>query len=159
MSNREKEIYSECKLQTRIISVLLNKMPAHQSGKDNVCKKLNNTKGAIGLIDEDPQAPPSPYLKKANLKEEKEGLKLYIDNNGNKLIVVCPNLETWFLNILKEEKINLKGYGFSKDIDEITPNFFEIEIRSNLSNFQRLLHGLMEKDNKKLITLKKFLEE
>jgi len=159
MSNSEKEIYSECKLQTIIISVLLNKKPAHQSGKDDVCNKLNNTKGAIGLIDEDPQAPPSPYLKKVNLKEEKEGLKLYIDNNGNKLIVVCPNLETWLLNTFKEEKINLKDYGFSKDISEITPKNFEIQVSSNVSDFQRILHNLIKENNKKIITLKEFLEK
>jgi hypothetical protein len=149
-------IYVECNTDRILIYVLTNKTPnevEHCTGKGGVLEKLEYFGGSVGVIDKDPEAQQDSRIKNFNFVGSKFSLELYEDKDrNNKLIVLCPRLEDWILEIVKEEDINLNNFGFSED-----SNRFHKQANLNLNKFQTLLHKLIERKNEKLIFLRDFI--
>jgi hypothetical protein len=149
-------IYVECNTDRILIYVLTNKTPnavEHCAGKGGVLEKLEYFRSSIGVIDEDPEAQQDSRIRNFNFTGSKFSLEIYENKDkNNKLIVLCPRLEDWILEIVKEEDINLNNFGFSED-----PNKFHKQANLNLAKFQALLHTLIKTNNEKLIFLRDFI--
>jgi hypothetical protein len=154
-------IYVECKADKSLVHVIANIRPyeiEHCSGKNEVLKRLSKDKRSIGIIDEDPDAPSPTELKefecKFKYRKSELSLKFYYEkSNNNLLIIICPNLENWIIEASKEEKINLNSY----DLPSNPVDFHNI-INPNITKFQNLLHGLLKRKNKRLLTLRECIE-
>jgi hypothetical protein len=68
------------------------------------------------------------------------------------IIVICPRLEEWILEIAKQENINLSEFNLPDN-----PSEFHSTVNFNITNFQKLLHKLKETENKRLLALKEFI--
>jgi hypothetical protein len=149
-------IYVECKPDKTLVIVLTNKTPDeifHFGGKSEIFRRMQRERNVIGIVDEDPSAPTHPYIRNLNLENQKYSLKLYLDKpRANKLIVICPRLEDWILEIAKQENINLSDFKIPDN-----PSEFHSTVNFNITNFQKLLHKLKETENKRLLALKEFI--
>jgi hypothetical protein len=150
-------IYVECKADKSLVHVIVDIESCkieHCFGKNEVLKKLLKDKKSIGIIDEDPNAPSPPELKKFKYRKSKLSLKFYYEeSNNNLLIIICPNLENWIIEACIEEKINLNSYDLPSN-----PVDFHSIINSKITKFQNLLHKLLEEKNKRLLTLGECIE-
>ena len=71
------------------------------------------------------------------------------------LIIICPRLEDWIIKASIEEKINLNNY----DLPSNPVDFHSIiNINPNITKFQNLLHELLKKENKRLLTLRECIK-
>jgi len=152
-------IYVECKADKSLVHVIADIRPyeiEHCPGKNEVLKKLLKDKRSIGIIDEDPNAPLPPELKKLKFEcRESSRLSLkfcYERSNNNLLIIICPNLEKWIIEASIEGEINLNSY----DLPSNPVDFHNI-INLNITKFQNLLHVLKRK-NKRLLTLRECIK-
>jgi len=144
-------IYVECKADKSLVHVIADIRPyeiEHCPGKNEVLKKLLKDKSSIGIIDEDPNAPSPNKLKelKFECRESRLSLKFcYERSNNNLLIIICPRLEDWIIEASIEEKINLNSYDLPSN-------------PANITKFQNLLHELLKKENKRLLTLRECIK-
>jgi len=95
-----------------------------------------------GLIDEDPQSPQPPLLRRFKLLSDERSarLKIYEDKNGNRIIMLSPNLEEWIIGSAREIGLKLKSYGLPEkggDLHRI--------INLDLRKFQDLILDLKDK--------------
>jgi len=95
-----------------------------------------------GLIDEDPQSPQPPLLRRFKLLSDERSarLKIYEDKNGNRIIMLSPNLEEWIIGSAREIGLKLKSYGLPDkggDLHRI--------INLDLRKFQDLILDLKDK--------------
>ncbi len=148
-------IYVECKADKALIHHLsVSSKIIHSGNRGEICKVLEKTENSIGIMDEDPNSPQPHYFKKLKHIQSKEGLKLYKDKErDNKVILICPRLEEWVLEIVKEEKININDFDLPTD-----PNQFHKRVNVNISKFQQLVNTL-KKENRKLQILINFIKD
>jgi hypothetical protein len=136
-------IILECNADETLVTALGFNDIQHESGRGEVCKKVRKTDGAFGLIDEDPLAVPDPYLKLFTLSTNEKSLRLFVENNGNRRIVVIrPRLEDWILQTAKISKVSMKDFdlpGTSKELHDILNNYPRKKIR-----FKELVEHLLE---------------
>lgn len=145
-------IYVECKPDKALINHLIGGDIEHLGNKSEVCKRLEKLKNSIGIIDEDPNSPKPHYLKKLQYIKEKDDLKLYKDNeNNNKVILICPRLEEWILDIVRKEEINLKDHNFPDN-----PNEFHNIVNINITEFQLLINKIKKRKKQKIINVGRF---
>ena len=154
-------IYVECKPDEVLIKNLVKmkisrKRVIHAGNKPEVCKSLKRNKNCIGIIDEDPWSFQPSYLSELKVKFDnlnKYGIKvLYDDPRNNYLILLCPRLEEWILNCVKEIKINIKSFG----LPDTGERLHEC-INLNLENFKKLINHLENHGSIRITEFKKLL--
>lgn len=149
-------IYLECKPDKALASALgiPRREISHERGKTKVCKKLEKYNNSKGLVDEDPFGTQPRYIEKLKVRSNKHSVKILQDEkNNNYLIVLCPALEGWVLEAVKEAKIDISNYGLPSE-----PNRFHTAINTRLGNFERLLEDLIKQKSAMLKTLETFLK-
>ncbi|MDK2781940.1 MAG: hypothetical protein PWR13_968 [Archaeoglobi archaeon] len=149
-------LYVECHPDTVLVRTLgiPRREIRHVHSKGNVCNRLSKSENSKGLLDEDPYSSQPNYLKKLRLVDERDDLKLLMDNrNSNKVIVVCPTLEGWIIATSKEAGINLRDFSLPDD-----PHGLHKIINLNLDKFEALVKELLGK-SQRMDTLKRFLTE
>lgn len=149
-------IYVECYPDTVLVKTLgiPRRKIIHAHSKGNVCNRLSKSKNSKGMVDEDPYSSQPNYLKKLRLVDERDDLKLLMDNrNNNKLIVVCPTLEGWIIATSKEAGISLRDFNLPNNPDRLHET-----INLNLGKFEALIKELVNK-SQRMDTLKRLLTE
>jgi len=149
-------IYCECKPDEVLIKVLINKKPKHGDNKSEICKRLENEKDKIALLDKDPTSSQPPYLKNLSKINNYSDLKLeicYDSVRNNKIILLNPRLEDWILRVAKNVGVNPIDFDLPKN-----PKSLHKEINSKLDNFRRFLKKLLQESPKELQILRKELE-
>ncbi|MCL5408810.1 MAG: hypothetical protein M1135_02145 [Candidatus Omnitrophica bacterium] len=136
-------IYVECKSDVALVESLgiSRKEIEHKSGKSGVCKILQKQSNSIGLVDEDPGAGNPSYIKTLKSLNEKNDIKIFIDNiNKNKLIMLCPQLEGWILKVSKKSGIKFEKYGLSNG------ERLHSKINLKIPDFKKFLKELSKTD-------------
>jgi hypothetical protein len=151
-------IYTECKPDSALVKTLgiSKKQIIHVGNKPEVCKRLEKDKNCIGLVDEDPSSFQPPYLKKLQEKENLSdcGLKILNDNaKNNDLIILCPRLEEWVLEAIKQAEVDIKKYNLPADSKKLHD-----KINLVLDKFEMLIKDLKEK-SKMIKALEKAIKE
>jgi deoxyadenosine/deoxycytidine kinase len=81
------------------------------------------------------------------------GRLLLDEKNQNYLIVLCPRLEDWILNVTKEISINVSKYGLPND-----PNELHEALNIKLDKFRDLIDKIKQK-SEMLKTLEEFIKK
>ena len=105
---------AECKPDTLLVKLLTGQAVDHRGGKARLIKMMiRSSEQSKGLIDEDPQSPQPPLIKRFRLLHDEQTLRLkvYEDENGNKLIMLSPSPEEWILGSAREAGLMLESYG------------------------------------------------
>lgn len=148
-------IYPECEADTALVKAfgIPRKEVEHSHGKGNVCNRLEKTKNSKGLVDEDPLSAQPTYIGRLKPLLNKHGVKLLLDEkNQNHLIVLCPRLEDWILNVTKEVNIDVLKYGLPND-----PNRLREALNIKLDKFKDLIDNIKQK-SEMLKTLEEFIK-
>lgn len=148
-------IYLECKPDKALVGALgvPRKEIRHLFSKGNVCNKLEKSRNSRGLVDEDPLSTQPSYIRKLKPYSEKAGIKLLHDeDNQNYLIILCPTLEEWILEVVKEVGIDMSSYGLPDDTSRLHE-----AINTKLKNFKYLLDDIKQKSSM-LKTLEGFVK-
>jgi len=89
----------------------------HSSGRSNVSKRLQKKSGFLGVIDEDPGAAQDSYLKRvfATSPVYSDDYISYVEADGNRLLIIRPDLEGLTIKLAKDKNIDLKKFGLSME--------------------------------------------
>jgi len=149
-------IYLECEPDKALVKALgiPRKEIKHMFSKGNVCNRLEKSKNSKGLVDEDPVSAQPSYIGKLKPFLNKHGIKLLLDEkNQNQLILLCPRLEDWILNVTKEVNIDVLKYGLPND-----PNKLHGALNVKLDKFRDLIDKIKQK-SEMLKTLEEFIRK
>ena len=150
-------IYVECKPDAALANTIGEKKIDHAGCKSEVIKRLMKTEGCVGLIDEDPNRIQPPFLVKYSLEKEYPTLEIRIlrdSHRNNRLILLCPRLEEWILGAVRQSGLKLEKYDLPED-----PKKFHEVVNVRFAKFNKLLEDLKAARNKKLIGLKKIIQQ
>lgn len=114
--------YVECNPDKALLCTLgiSRKQVIHSYGKGNVCRRLQKTANAIGLVDEDPKSARPSYIKTLKLIDTKDEIKLYFDSKtDNRLILLCPRLEEWIVLAARNANEDITRYGLPDNANEL----------------------------------------
>ena len=136
-------IFVECRPDKLLIKRItgISKI-IHEAGKARICNKLNKYKGVIAVLDEDPGRSQHPYFNNLRNFSNREfencpDIKVLTDFRGNFVVLICPRLEDFVINVARRNKIDLKSFNLPSDPDKL----HEI-INLNLEKFEKLLDSL-----------------
>lgn len=148
-------IYLECEADKILVNVLgvPRKEIKHVFGKGNVCNNLKRNKNSKGLMDDDPLSYQPRHIDKFRVITDKDNIKLlYDDQNKNHLIILCPRLEEWILNVIRETKVDITNYDLPNDAYKLHKT-----INTNLKKFKKLIEDVKQQ-SKILKTLEEFIK-
>ena len=150
-----KEIHVECKPDEALVKKLgyTAKAITHHYGKAKVFGKLIKSTNLIAMVDEDPGCPQSTYEKDLIFINEEQGVKVYKDNAGNKIISLKVKLEDWIINACKQSKIDISKFNLPNKANDLHST-----INSKISNFENLISELLSKNNPSVLKLKDVLK-
>jgi len=126
----------------------------HAFSKGNVCKKLEKVKRCWGLVDKDPSSAQPTYMARLKSHTNEGNIELlYDEQNKNYLIVLYPELEDWILESAKEVEVNPTNFGLPNGSNELKK-----VVNNRLRQFENLIHDIIRKKGKRIITLEGFLK-
>ena len=149
-----RDLHVECKPDEALVKKLgyTSKTITHHSGKAKVFGKLKKSTSLIAMVDEDPGSPQSSYEKDLIFIEEVQGIKVYKDNMGNKIVVLKVKLEDWIINACKQSNIDISKFNLP-----IKANDLHSIINSKLPSFEKLISKLLSNNNPSILKLKEIL--
>lgn len=127
----------------------------HSNDKGGVCKRLSNSTGMKGMIDEDPMSAQPAYLKGLKEKEKIHSIRYLIDyHRSHTVIVLCPRLEEWILQACKNRTgwIDITRFGLPDN-----SNRLHEDINFRLKNFQKAVQKLVELKKPAILHLQSLL--
>jgi hypothetical protein len=129
----------------------------HAHNKSRVLATLEEIKRAIGVVDEDPWAGKSKYLKEYDEKENVGNIKLLIrkDETGKRIIQIAPRLEDWLYTIAKRNRIFPENFGLPDTPGEL----HSVSPQRDKENFRRFLIAVNRSKDKEINTLKRWIKE
>lgn len=128
----------------------------HGTNKVGVCSQLARREGVAGMVDEDPQSQPVPYLSRLKEASFAHGVRLLVDEKRRiRAVVLCPRLEEWLVVTAKESGLKLTDFGFSSD------NGVQLhsEINHRLGGVTKLAKALVDKKSPRILRLQALLNE
>jgi hypothetical protein len=156
-------IFYECFSDERLVKALtgLGKdVLRHSFGKPRVCSELSKRKDSKGLIDEDKGAAKPPYLakiaKNSPLIDSAKHNKLRVHKDpkrNNCLIIICPRLEEWILEIARKEKVSPNDF----DLPETPGELHKISSKEQRDNFEKFIRKLQAQGSEDLKALQSLL--
>lgn len=150
-----KSVHVECLPDETLVKKLgfTQKSITHHFGKSRVFKKLGEVSDQLAVVDEDPGSAQTSYEKQLKLVEESNGIKLYRDNRGNKVLVLKVKLEDWILSACRLQEIKITKYNLPDKSGELHGI-----INSRISSLNKLLEELIDKRNPAIMKLKEWLQ-
>ena len=133
----------ECKPDERLIRLLgvPRSHIRHEGSKGDLCNRLRRERGNIAVIDEDPASAQPSYLGEARIIEENHGVRVLEDpQRGHRILVLCPRLEGWILEVARRNSIRPEDYGLPPDEEKLHE-----EINLRLQRFEDLIQGLLKR--------------
>jgi hypothetical protein len=148
-------LFLECKPdETLAVAVgVPRKSIVHSHGKGKVSKNLRKNSGVVGMVDEDfGSAEPATLSKFVELSANHDvKLRMHKPQN-NRLVVICPRLEPWLIKTAKAVGVKMEDFNLSENVQNL-----DSMINYRLSNVERLLARLLEKQSPRLLHLKQLL--
>ncbi len=137
-------IYLECKPDEALVGSLgiPKREREHSHDKGRVCNKLKKTENAIGMVDEDPGSAQPGYLKKLETISENNNIRVKQDKQNNRLVILCPHLEGWIINVANAAGVDVKKYRLPNN-----PKQLHGVINSKLREFCSLIDELKDKSD------------
>jgi hypothetical protein len=127
----------------------------HHAGKSRVCRALEKARGAVALLDEDPDSDPRlhPYLRKLREESGGHGLRVLVDaRQGNRVVVVQPRLEGWLIRTAREAGLRMQDFGLPE-----APNALHGEITQRTQSLENLVRALLVRNSPSMLRLKELI--
>lgn len=158
MSRKEppsRMVLVECKPDERLIRLL--GVPCsrirHEGSKGDLCNRLRREENHIAVIDEDPASAQPSYLRNARLIEENHGVRVLEDpQRGHRILMLCPRLEGWILQVARRNGIRPEDHRLPPDEEKLHE---EINLRPQ--RFEDLIRGLLERKCPELDYLRRWI--
>jgi hypothetical protein len=150
------KVFVECKADETLAVALgvPRRAVEHASGRGGVCSQLLKHEQVLALVDEDPDAQSSPYLK--SLREENRSHDLTVlmdDKRGNRVVVISPRLEEWLVQTTRTAGLRLTDFGFDSD----NGVRLHSEINQRLESLEKVLAQLLALKDKRTLRLSELL--
>jgi len=149
----------ECKADEALARAvgLTRRQVEHFLGKDRVCSRLADLRGATGMMDEDPgMTAPSYFQSLEPAASTERSVDLLIDKErDNRVVILCPRLEDWILDAAKKSGLQLTDFGFASDNGIL----LHAEINERLASLGKLVAALRKKKSERLLYLKSLLAQ
>jgi hypothetical protein len=127
----------------------------HAGNKAGVCAQVSRRTGTTGMMDEDPDTAPMPYMKTLAEEHAAHHIRvLYDSRRENRLIVICPRLEEWLVQSAKAGGLKMTAFGFESD----NGRNLHGEIKDRLPNVQRLVEALLSARNPRILRLQSLIK-
>jgi len=127
----------------------------HAGNRTGVCAEVSRRNGAMGMVDEDPDTAPLPYMRTmAEQPVEHEIRVLYDSQRNNQLVVICPRLEEWLVQSAKSSGLKMTDFGFGSD----NGRHLHREINDRLPNVKRLVGALLSARNLRILRLQSLIK-
>ncbi len=154
------KVITECFFDTMLVEKIIQNTNIvwHRRGSNNVVKALMDDKikddFKIGVIDKDKK--PLKHLEKLK-KKDCNGFNFYWSKENLAVIIeLNPPLESWILNICKEESFNLETIGLFNDVKKLR-NYTKFELVNESVKLKKLVSFLINCNNEKIENLKRCL--
>ena len=150
-------IHLECKPDEMLVRTLgvPVRLVNHHNDKGRVCNALGKHSVITGMIDEDPASPQPSYLKilLAVDEESKHGLRVLQDQQrNNQIIVICPRLEEWVINVSVQHGLKLSDFGLPDKANRLHDL-----MTSRLLAFKKLIEHLLQTNCEPILHLQRLL--
>lgn len=146
-------LYLECYPDEQLAKSLgvRSRQIKHSFSKSRVIGQLTKEHNSFGLVDEDPQSRELyPMLRAYKVIEFKNQVRLLENkDNGNTLIELCPNLESWLISSSNYSLLGLPN----------NANDLHKEINSKLDKLDKNIKTLLSAGNESLLYLKSLLDQ
>jgi hypothetical protein len=128
----------------------------HAGNRAGVCKQVSSKSDMTGMVDEDPETAPLPYMKTMVEKVMEHQLRVLFDaKRNNRLVVICPRLEDWLVQTAKSAGLKLTDFGFDSD----NGRQLHGQINHRLENLDRLVKKLLLDKNARILLLQKLISQ
>lgn len=129
----------------------------HAHNKSRVLATLEEIQRAIGVVDEDPWAGKSKYLKEYDEKENVGNIKLLIrkDETGKRIIQISPRLEDWLYTVARRNRISPENFGLPDTPGEL----HSTSPQRDRENFRRFLIAVNRSKDEEINTFKRWIKE
>ena len=127
----------------------------HSLGRAAVCAQLSRRNGVTGMVDEDPDSVPQPYMKSLVQESWEHNIRVMVDEKrNNRLVVLSPRLEGWLVQSVKSAGLKMTDFGFESD------NGVQLhgEINQRLGSLEKLVKELLQVKNPRLLRLQSLLK-
>jgi hypothetical protein len=150
-------LFVECKPdETLAIALGVSKRNLEHAGsRARVCAQVSLRSETMGMIDEDPNAAPHPYMQ--NLRESlvEHQIRVLSDSERkNRLVVICPRLEDWLVECAKSGGLKMTDFGFESD----NGRHLHREINHRLPNVERLVDALLSAWSSSMLRLQSLIK-
>jgi hypothetical protein len=127
----------------------------HALGRASVCAQLSRRNGVTGMVDEDPDSVPQPYMKSLVQESWEHNIRVLVDEKrNNRLVVLSPRLEGWLVQSVKSAGLKMTDFGFESD------NGIQLhgEINQRLGSLEKLVKELLQVKSPRLLRLQSLLK-
>jgi len=149
-------LFLECDADERLARLMgfTRRDIEHAGGKGAVCNGLLRNRGVLGMVDEDPNKSQPAYLSTCRLIGEQHRIRLLADEErGNRVVMLCPDLEGWLVEALKKQKIPHSKFGLPDN-----PEHVHGVINTRLKAVEDIVRALNEAGSKPLEYLQSLLK-
>jgi hypothetical protein len=129
----------------------------HAHNKSRVLATLEEIQKAIGVVDEDPWAGRSKYLKDYDAKENVGNIKLLIRRGETEKMVIqiSPRLEDWLYKVAKRNRISPENFGLPDTPGEL----HSASPQRDKGSFRRFLIAVNRSKDEEINTFKRWIRE
>ncbi len=151
-------LFVECK-SDETLAIALGVEPRvieHALGRASVCAQLSRRNGVAGMVDEDPDSVPQPYMKSLAQESWEQSIRVLVDEKRkNRVVVLSPRLEEWLVQSAKNGGLKMTDFGFDSD------NGVQLhaDINQRLGSLERLVKALLEAKSQRLLRLQSLIKQ
>jgi len=127
----------------------------HGGNKAGVCAQVARRSRTTGMIDQDPDTAPMPYMKTLAEQHVEHDIRVLSDSQrNNRLVVICPRLEEWLVKSAKDGGLKMTAFGFESD----SGRHLHGQIKDRLPNVERLVGALLSARNPRILRLQSLIK-
>lgn len=151
-------LFIECK-PDEALALALGVSPRyleHAGNRPGVCAQVSRNNGTTGMVDEDPDGAPLPYMKNLAVESVEHQIRVLYDSQRNsRLLVICPRLEEWLVQTAKSSSLKMTAFGFNSD----NGRHLHREINDRLANVKKLVAELVSARNPRILRLQSLITQ
>lgn len=128
----------------------------HTGSRSKIIKKIDNGKGIYkALIDEDPDSKQDERLNSYSMSFANTFIKVY-KAKGSIIVVLCPRIEEFLLNIAREVNIDPKDYNLPNNGEELHKILGNQRVKQN-NNARNFINDIINRNHFAIQNIKNYM--
>ena len=151
-------LYVECKPDETVALALgvARHDLEHALSRAGVCIQVSRQTGSTGMVDEDPDSAPHPYMRSLAQQSWEHRIRVLFDESRkNRIVVISPRLEEWLVESVRAAGLKLTDFGFESD----SGRHLHGEINQRLGSLDRLVQELLAKKSPRILRLQSLIKQ